>query len=88
MFKLPSLLVPALLLWNLSAGDAGLPAAAESVNRNLWSRFMSPDSVLYDYAGPAGESCCRLPRSAADTSRTASAGGRPSRTAASSPACT
>ncbi len=55
MFKLPSLLVPALLLWNLSAGDAGLPAAAESVNRNLWSRFMSPDSVLYDYAGPAGE---------------------------------
>lgn len=55
MFKLPSLLVPALLLWNLSAGDAGLPAAAESVNRNLWNRFMSPDSVLYDYAGPAGE---------------------------------
>ena len=83
MFKLPSLLVPALLLWNLSAGDAGLPAAAESVNRNLWSRFMSPDSVLYDYAGPAGEVVLPTPE---ECRRHIPNG--PSRTAASSPACT
>ncbi len=35
--------------------DSALEQKADEVNRVLWKRFLSPDGVLYDYAGLNGE---------------------------------
>ena len=40
---------------SLTLDNHRLAEIVENAGRNLWSRFISPDSVLYDYAGPAGE---------------------------------
>jgi hypothetical protein len=36
------------------------------VHRNIWTRFMSPDYILYDYAGLNGEVCLPTPEECED----------------------
>jgi hypothetical protein len=45
---------------------ARLHACADTVHRNIWSRFVGPDNVLYDYAGLQGEVLLPTPEECAE----------------------
>lgn len=45
---------------------ARLLACADNVHRNIWTRFVGPDNVLYDYAGLKGEVLLPTPEECAE----------------------